>query len=45
MLKAMAQSKVKPVIDQVFSFADYSKAYERLESGKHVGKIVIKISD
>ncbi|WZH49447.1 putative alcohol dehydrogenase [Fusarium acuminatum] len=45
MLKAMAQSKVKPVIDQVFSFADYRKAYERLESGKHVGKIVIKISD
>ncbi|SPJ82326.1 probable NADPH:quinone reductase and related Zn-dependent oxidoreductases [Fusarium torulosum] len=45
MLKAMAQSEIKPVIDQVFSFADYSKAYERLESGKHVGKVVIKISD
>jgi NADPH:quinone reductase-like Zn-dependent oxidoreductase len=45
MLKAMAQLEIKPIIDQVFSFADYSKAYERLESGKQVGKVVIKISD
>ncbi|KAM0190454.1 hypothetical protein ACHAPI_009443 [Fusarium lateritium] len=45
MLTAMAQSKTKPVIDQVFSFADYAKAFERLSSGQHVGKVVIKVSD
>ena len=45
MLTAMAQSEVKPIIDQVFPFADYRKAYERLESGEHVGKVVISFAN
>lgn len=44
LLTAMAVSKVKPVIDSVFAFADYAKAYERLKSGQHVGKIVIDLT-
>lgn len=36
--------KLKPVIDAVFSFEDAKRAYERLESQKHVGKIVIRVA-
>jgi len=36
--------KTKPVIDKVFSFQDAIKAYEHLESQKHVGKIVIRVA-
>ncbi|WP_246164537.1 zinc-dependent alcohol dehydrogenase family protein [Halopseudomonas laoshanensis] len=41
LMAAMAQHEVKPVIDQVFPFSSYRDAYRRLESGEHVGKIVI----
>lgn len=41
LMAAMAQHKVKPVIDSVFAFADYEGAYQRLASGDHVGKVVI----
>lgn len=36
---------IKPVIDRVFDFQDASKAHEYMESGNHIGKIVLKISD
>ncbi|NOX81799.1 MAG: NAD(P)H-quinone oxidoreductase [Alphaproteobacteria bacterium] len=35
--------KVKPVIDEVFALKDASKAHARMESGAHIGKIVLKI--
>lgn len=44
LVAAMAQHKVTPVIDSVFPFARYRDAYHRLESGSHVGKIVIEVS-
>ncbi|MEF2553766.1 zinc-binding dehydrogenase [Aurantimonas sp. A2-1-M11] len=44
LLKAMAMHQVKPVIDQVFPFADYREAYQRLKSGNHVGKVVIDVA-
>ncbi|KAF8647573.1 hypothetical protein AX16_006612 [Volvariella volvacea WC 439] len=34
----------KPVVDKVFSFNDAIKAYQHLESQKHVGKVVIKVA-
>jgi len=34
----------KPVVDTVFPFEDAVKAYAYLESQKHVGKVVIKVS-
>jgi NADPH:quinone reductase-like Zn-dependent oxidoreductase len=37
--------RVKPTVDSVWEFADYKKAFERLESGHANGKIVIKVSD
>jgi threonine dehydrogenase-like Zn-dependent dehydrogenase len=35
---------VKPIIDKVFSFEEAPEAYKYLASGKHVGKVVVKIS-
>lgn len=42
MNRAVTQSTLKPVIDQVFPFADAPAAYRCLESAAHVGKIVIR---
>ncbi|KAF8154227.1 alcohol dehydrogenase superfamily protein [Crassisporium funariophilum] len=36
--------KTKPVVDKVFPFEDAVKAYAYLESQKHVGKVVIRVS-
>jgi len=37
--------KVRPAVDSVWEFGDYEKAFEKLESGRTKGKIVIKVSD
>jgi NADPH:quinone reductase-like Zn-dependent oxidoreductase len=42
LLAAMAMTEIHPVIDSVFSFDDFRGAYRRLDSGQHVGKIVIE---
>jgi NADPH:quinone reductase-like Zn-dependent oxidoreductase len=34
----------RPVIDKVFSFEDARAAYARIESGRHIGKVVIKLA-
>ncbi len=44
MNRAIAQSKLKPVIDRVFDFADAKAAYLHQQSGGHLGKVVIAIS-
>lgn len=43
MNRMLALHEVHPIIDQIFSFEDVRAAYEHLESGKHFGKVVIKI--
>ncbi len=45
LLTAMAMHKVKPVIDQVFPFAEYRAAYRRIETGNHIGKVVIDVAN
>ncbi len=35
--------QIHPVVDRVFSFADAPRAYEYLASGKHFGKVVIRV--
>jgi NADPH:quinone reductase-like Zn-dependent oxidoreductase len=40
---AIAQSGLHPVIDRVFSFDEAKRAYEHLETGKHFGKIVVRV--
>ena len=43
MNRALTQSKLKPVIDRVFPFAQAPAAYDYMRSGSHFGKIVIQI--
>jgi NADPH:quinone reductase-like Zn-dependent oxidoreductase len=43
MNRALEVAKLEPVIDRVFDFAEARKAYEYLASGKHFGKVVIRI--
>ncbi len=39
----VARGKIRPVIDKVFALQEAQAAHDYLESGKHVGKIVLKI--
>jgi NADPH:quinone reductase-like Zn-dependent oxidoreductase len=43
MNRAIAVSKLKPVIDKVFSFEDTPAAYRHLQSAQHFGKVVIRV--
>ncbi len=43
MNRAIARTKMSPVIDRVFSFAEAPAAYEHLRSARHFGKVVIRI--
>ena len=44
MNRAFALHRIKPVIDQVFDFAQSREAFARLESKAHVGKIVVRVA-
>ncbi|MBV9842795.1 MAG: NAD(P)H-quinone oxidoreductase [Sphingomonadaceae bacterium] len=39
----VAEGRLKPVIDSVFPLREAAKAHARLESGDHVGKIVLEM--
>jgi NADPH:quinone reductase-like Zn-dependent oxidoreductase len=43
MVRALEIAKLDPVIDRVFEFEEARAAYEYLASGKHFGKIVIRM--
>lgn len=43
MNRAISLHKLKPVIDRVFEFADWRAAFERMQSGEHFGKLVVKV--
>jgi NADPH:quinone reductase-like Zn-dependent oxidoreductase len=43
MNRAIEVGRLEPVIDRVFDFNDVRAAYEHLASGKHFGKVVIRI--
>jgi NADPH:quinone reductase-like Zn-dependent oxidoreductase len=42
MVRAVAQHKLKPVIDKVFRFEELKEAMAHLKSGAHFGKVCIK---
>lgn len=44
MNRAIQQHKLKPVVDEVFSFADVPGALRRMESGAHFGKVVTSVT-
>ena len=41
----VAAGRLKPVIDSVFPLADAAKAHALIDSGAHVGKIVLRVID
>jgi len=40
---AIAVSRLKPIIDKVFSFDDAPAAYRYLQSAQHFGNVVISV--
>jgi len=43
LVRALEHSNIDPVIDRVFAFEEARAAYEHLASGKHFGKVVIRL--
>ena len=43
MNRVIEQHAIKPIVDSVFEFEQAKEAFQYLESGKHFGKIVIRI--
>jgi NADPH:quinone reductase-like Zn-dependent oxidoreductase len=43
MNQAIERQQLRPVIDRIFSLAQAAEAFRHLESGRHFGKIVIRI--
>ena len=37
------QHRIRPVIDRVYDLADAADAYERIDAGRHIGKVVISL--
>ena len=44
-LPALADGRIRPVVDRVFDFGDAAAAQAHMQSNQHLGKIVLKISD
>jgi NADPH:quinone reductase-like Zn-dependent oxidoreductase len=44
MNRAIAQHRLKPVVDEVFSFHDVPEALRRMETGSHFGKLVLSVT-
>jgi NADPH:quinone reductase-like Zn-dependent oxidoreductase len=43
MNRFLAEKRLRPVIDRVFSFDEVAAAYAHLEAGGHFGKVVIRV--
>jgi NADPH:quinone reductase-like Zn-dependent oxidoreductase len=43
MNRAIAQTRLRPVVDRVFGFDEAREAYRHLEGGSHFGKIVVAV--
>jgi NADPH:quinone reductase-like Zn-dependent oxidoreductase len=44
MNRAITQTKLEPIVDEVFTFDQVKQALRRMESGSHFGKLVIRIA-
>lgn len=45
MVRAVESSGIRPEIDRVYSFESAPEAFERVISAKHLGKVVIRVSE
>jgi NADPH:quinone reductase-like Zn-dependent oxidoreductase len=43
MNRAIEQTRLRPVVDRVFSFAEAREAFTTMENASHFGKIVIAV--
>jgi NADPH:quinone reductase-like Zn-dependent oxidoreductase len=43
LLPAIADGRIRPVIDRVFAFGELGEARAHMEANRHVGKIVISM--
>lgn len=43
MLKLVSDFKIRPVIDSIYHLNDFQKAFDRMDSGKQFGKIIISL--
>jgi len=43
MLQKMTEVQMKPIIDSTFDFDQAPAAFHRMLSGRHLGKIVIRV--
>ena len=39
----LEKGSVKPVVDRVFELADVAQAHDYMQSGAHLGKIILRI--
>lgn len=44
LMRFLSATRIHPIIDREFAFADAPKAYEYLQSGRHFGKVVIRVA-
>jgi zinc-binding alcohol dehydrogenase/oxidoreductase len=44
LIRFVAKKKIRPVIDSVLPLKEASLAHERMEAGKHMGKMLLKCS-
>jgi NADPH:quinone reductase-like Zn-dependent oxidoreductase len=44
LVSALEISRLRPIVDRVFSFDEVRAAYDYLASGQHFGKVVIRVS-
>lgn len=44
-LHAIAQDRLKPIIDQYFPWREAAQAHARMEAGEHFGKILLRFND
>lgn len=45
MNRAIVETKLKPIVDQVFSFDRAPDALRRMQAGAHFGKVVIRVAE
>lgn len=45
MNRAIAQHRLRPVVDRVFPFAEAREAFAHLAAGRHFGKVVVRIAE
>ncbi len=38
------EAKIRPIVDSIFSLEDVAEAHERMQSSKHIGKIVLRLT-